>query len=646
MNGLRACAVLPVILFHAGFESFSGGYVGVDVFFVISGYLITSLIMRERQAGQFSFVSFFERRARRILPALYLVLIASCVFAYAFMMPAELRSFSRSVVSVVLFSSNFFFNLNRNYFDDDSELYPLLHTWSLSAEEQFYFTFPFVLIFLMRSRQKVAFLSLFLLGLLSLFVAQAGGNFSLSPPFISLDWSWWRVPSWGFFLLPARAWELLVGSAIAMHEHHSASHRSVGACFHDQILSSVGLALVFLAVFAFDKETPFPSMYTLVPTLGAGLVIAFARQGTLVHAILSWRILVWIGLISYSLYLWHQPLFAFARITSLDDPGQWRLGALGLVAVGLAYLTWAFVEQPFRRARTTSKRPVAFFGLGVSIFLLVTAFIGIQTKGLSARLPKDVQAILAFRDYQHDLASRALVCFLKPADSFDQFPPQCASSGGASSMFLWGDSHAAAIGVGLVESGANLSQYAAASCPPILDFEWKKNIHCREINRGVLQKIEKLKPDVVVLHANWLQYDAAIVDLSRIEQTLDAIKNVSPSSRLVIVGGVPQWLPNLPNVIAAQVMLGAPYNAAVRVKSALQSKIIADDEKLAYSAHRSGARFVSLIERLCDNQGCRAAYDLDGVVEPAAYDYGHLTRSGSVAIGRLITLELLRKNSD
>lgn len=632
INGLRAVAVLPVVFFHAGLPAFKGGFVGVDIFFVISGYLITSLILRERKAGTFSFISFFERRIRRLLPALYIVLLISCLFAYLFMMPYELRTFARSLMAVILFSANFYFNAMRNYFDDDTELYPLLHTWSLSAEEQFYLLFPFLFIWLLRFSSKTVAVLIGSLAVISFLVAQLGGNFSLKAPFVSADWSWWRGPAWGFFLLPTRAWELLAGAWLAIDEPRFQAHQKsfLGA----QLLSCTGVGFIGFAFVYFDRETPFPSLFTLIPVLGSALIIRFASKGTIVHAVLTWPIFVWIGLISYSFYLWHQPLFAFARLMSLEPPSHGQFLVLSLVALALAYGTWALVEQPFRRKSVTRKQLALFIG-SVSLVLVGFGLVGIQTKGMPERLPTKVQDVLAFRDYPHDRSARAFGCFLEPSKSFSDFSSACDAYG-SSKIVLWGDSHAAALAVGLEAISIHSAQYTAASCPPLLDFEWKKSPHCREISMGVMEKIAQQQPRLVILHANWLQYDVHGFNLARISETIQSVKQAAPQAQIILLGGVPQWSPNLPNVIASRVLLGGSYLGGLRIKSASYAQLIARDEILAQAAASTRVNFISLLGKLCTLEGCIAVHDFDGRVEPAAYDYGHLTRSGAIYIARLI----------
>ena len=330
IDGLRALAVLPVILFHAGFSWFSGGYVGVDVFFVISGYLITTIIIAELAEGRFSLTVFYERRARRILPALFFVMLFSTLFALLWLAPSELKDFGQGLIAVSTFWSNVLFWQQSGYFETAAELNPLLHTWSLAVEEQFYIFFPLLLLLAWRISLKFVCLMLVVIFVLSISAAQ---------------WGVYQSPSAAFYLLPMRAWELLIGSAIALYLRFN---RPLDSRLANEAISLLGLAMVVFAIVAFDQTTPFPGVYAVLPTLGTALLILCATPSTTVCKVLSLKPLVALGLISYSAYLWHQPVLAFARYRLSADLPDFLLLALCLLAVAMAWLSWRYVEQPFR----------------------------------------------------------------------------------------------------------------------------------------------------------------------------------------------------------------------------------------------------------------------------------------------------------
>jgi peptidoglycan/LPS O-acetylase OafA/YrhL len=352
VDGLRAVAVLPVILFHAGFAPFRGGFVGVDVFFVISGYLITSIILGDLTSGKFSLANFYQRRARRILPALFLVMAVTTVFACMWMMPDELKNYGQSLVATALFSNNILLTITSGYWDLASLFKPLLHTWSVGVEEQYYILFPLFMLVAWRYARRYLVAILTFLLLLSLAAAA---------------WGVRHAPIATFYLLPTRAWEILLGALIGYYLARARPVRLPLQSQVNQALSLLGLSAILASVYVFSEGYPTPGLMTLLPTGGAALIILFATEGTLVHRVLGSRVLVGIGLISYSLYLWHQPLFALARVYAAEPPGPHVYLALIGATFVLSYFTWRFVEAPFRNGAIIPTRVVvSLSALGVS----------------------------------------------------------------------------------------------------------------------------------------------------------------------------------------------------------------------------------------------------------------------------------------
>jgi peptidoglycan/LPS O-acetylase OafA/YrhL len=369
VDGLRGLAVVPVIFFHAGVSAFSGGFVGVDVFFVISGYLITSIILADHEAGQFSLVHFYERRARRILPALLLVMAATSPFAYSWMMPDEFKNFGQSLLATATFSNNILLAITAGYWSLASEFKPLLHTWSLGVEEQFYAIFPLLMILCWAYFRGW---EVFVLGFL--FVVSM----------IAAVWGVAHVPTMAFFALPTRAWEILLGVFAAYYLAHNKV--DIRAGFRNQALSLIGVVLILASVFIFNQNYPSPGLTTLAPTVGTLLIILFALEGTIVHRLLGSRTMVGIGLISYSLYLWHQPLFALARVYSMQAPGAGVFAILIALTFALAYLTWRFVEMPFRNSAIVGGRTVAIISALGSLSFVVFGYYLNASYGMAWRL--------------------------------------------------------------------------------------------------------------------------------------------------------------------------------------------------------------------------------------------------------------------
>jgi peptidoglycan/LPS O-acetylase OafA/YrhL len=489
IDGLRAVSVVPVILFHAGFSTFQGGFVGVDVFFVISGFLITSLIWGDLERGQFSIADFYERRARRILPALFVMMLACLVAAWVWMTPPDMRKFAQTVIAVPLFASNILLSMTSGYFDTSSELKPLLHTWSLAVEEQYYLFFPLLLMWLGRLGKN---------GLSVVFVALAVASLALA------EWGLGVKPDYVFFLLPTRIWELLIGALLAFQlQHAEAAPKLLRQC-----LSAAGLGLILLATFAFDEYTPFPSVYALVPTVGAALVIGFAGPDTWTGRLLSQRLLVGIGLISYSAYLWHQPLFAFARYTWPElHHSAWMLG-LSLMSMVLAYLTWRFVETPMRH-RSFMTRQQVFLGSGVICLL----FIAVGFAGHRDMVPT------RWALHHPGLINRTLPVDKGPTQDCSALTraigeASCTMVGhGSRTMVIWGDSHAIALEAG-VQALPDTTIYILShpGCPPLAGVRrfdgFGSSLTCGSFE--ALQRytafVESLHPQTLVMVGRWTLY--------------------------------------------------------------------------------------------------------------------------------------------
>jgi len=363
IDGLRALAVVPVILFHAGFELFSGGFVGVDVFFVISGYLITTILIEDIENKRFSIVNFYERRARRILPALFFVMLACIPLAWMWMLPSQMMDFSQSLVAVGLFVSNILFWREGGYFAAAAEEKPLLHTWSLAVEEQYYVLFPIFLILAWRFGKNRVFFMIVVMAIISLLMS---------------EWGWRNKPTASFYLAPTRVWELFSGSLAAFIVWKQGVKKN-------NTLAFAGLVAIVFSIFFYDKTTPFPSVYALMPVIGVLLLILYADNKTLAARLLSTKPIVGIGLISYSAYLWHQPLFAFARIRMIEEPSLYVMSALSILTVILAFFSWKFIENPLRNKRFFSRGAVFSFGFVAICAFSLFGLFGIKQNGFEGR---------------------------------------------------------------------------------------------------------------------------------------------------------------------------------------------------------------------------------------------------------------------
>ncbi|WP_338488794.1 acyltransferase family protein [Pseudomonas trivialis] len=486
IDGLRAIAVLAVVLFHFGVPGVTGGFVGVDVFFVISGFLITSIIWRERQAGRFSFVEFWARRARRILPALFVMIVATLVAGWFLLAPKDYEELGRAAHYQVIFTSNLLFARQHGYFEAASDIKPLLHTWSLAVEEQFYILFP-LLLTLLSSRLKHWRLALF--GVL----------------LVSFGMSVWAVehePQKAFFLLHLRAWELLAGAMLAVLP--AREWRASPALAQWVSLGAMGLILI--AVFGFDSQTAFPGAAALLPVLGVvGLIWANGQQYTWIGRLLSSKVMVGLGLISYSWYLWHWPVFVYANYAAVDGLSATELGALMLLSLVLGYLSWRFVETPFREKRLLATRKAILVAAAVGILSIGLTGVALRkADGVPSRLSEQ-----ALRYAQAKKWSPELMACMADKDTPDErlfchFGPKNP----AVSALVWGDSHATAL-IPALEIGAkkhdiSLMEASFAGCVPLDGLE---NIaRCAHFNRRVEKAMSEQPISDVVLAARWSLY--------------------------------------------------------------------------------------------------------------------------------------------
>ena len=453
IDGLRAVAVLPVILFHGGFQAFSGGFIGVDVFFVISGYLITSILLGEIRARSFSIAKFYERRARRILPALFVVMLGCLPFAWLWLLPADMKDFAKSLIGTSAFISNIVFWRQTGYFDGGADLKPLLHTWSLAVEEQYYVLFPMLLAVTMKLKER--WVSAVIGGLLMASLALA-------------QWGCVYIPSSTYYLLPMRGWELLVGSLVAFFgpaEVRSWFGTSKAGAAAIEALSLAGMALIVLGIVALNERTPFPGFYALIPTVGTALIILFSSQQTIVGRVLGNSVLVGIGLISYSAYLWHQPIFAFAKYRGGDDPSVVLQFALTGLALGLAYLTWKFVETPFRDRKKVSRRAIIVSSVCVGSGFIALGAAGLLSGGFDQRTASDGVRLADIQQKVRINPGLGRDCdgALPPA-------PACRTSD-APQILVWGDSFGMHLIPGILSEhpNAKLIQLTSSSCGPIFN---------------------------------------------------------------------------------------------------------------------------------------------------------------------------------
>jgi len=503
IDGLRAVAVLAVIFFHAGL-SVTGGYIGVDVFFVISGFLITSLIIKDLEGGTFTLANFWERRVRRIIPAMVVVVVATLVAGWFLLLPSDYESLGRSAVWQAIFAANIYFWLNTGYFAGSAEGQPLLHTWSLAVEEQYYVLVPLLLLGLFR-------MGVFHRRNVMLLLCAAGIAISLVVSVYGVE----RHPSAAFYLLPTRAWELLCGAFVALIP----SAWILRTRLSREVVSFLGISCILIPCCLYTKATPFPGLAALLPCIGTAMYIwastsdynRVSSELPLVARLLSLRPIVFIGLISYSLYLWHWPLIAISNYWALEPRTHIYSFAILGVSFLLAVLTWHYVETPFRKRILFGKRS-GIFAFGFSSIVIVLAFgvVVISGNGFPSRFsPEVVQYAKAKEDMlgtyelnDADIQGDRLIHI----GSHDSQPEI--------SLLLWGDSHAMAASPAfdqfLKTRGLAGLQATASATPPILGGYWKNNFTSPEkvisFNRAVYNYIKQHQIPNVILVAYWEYY--------------------------------------------------------------------------------------------------------------------------------------------
>jgi len=634
IDGLRALAILPIIFYHAGFRLFSGGYVGVDIFFVVSGYLITSIILTDLENNNFSIKNFYERRARRILPALYVVLLSSTALAWFLFLPDAMELFSKSLVAASTFTSNIYFWRTSGYFDTANELKPLIHTWSLAVEEQYYILFPILLIALFKIKRRLIGPILFILLALSLYYSQ---------------WLSTRVPAFNFYMLPTRIWELLIGALIAIYLKRNIGSKSE---LVNQLGSVTGLLLITISIFLYTDKTPFPGIFALAPTIGAGLIIIFATDKTFINKLLSTRLFVGIGLISYSAYLWHQPIYAFAReyLIEVNSP---QAATLTIICFIFAYLSWRFIENPFRNKKAISSIKVAVFSVAGSLLFIGIGIAGQSTNGFINRYKPDQ---IAFMNHFVHFEAKYMYESMRHQCNFYNikqvvagFPTDAPVTSIADECFtkrnpnhktilLWGDSHTQTLYSGLREELPNnidILQITSSGCGASLSGQQSNDNFCAQSNWFAYNTIKKTKPDVVLI-AQGTGHD--LQSMLQISDTLksDGVKKV------IFVGPAPHWLKPLPNIVALKLWENTPAFS----KYALDQKYNELDKKLNSLFPKSSERtYVSLIDSLCNSNGCSVFIGDDKKLGITSWDQGHITPIASQKFAKeVLAPEIMREN--
>lgn len=624
IDGLRAVAVLPVIFFHAKLPFFEGGFVGVDVFFVISGFLITSIIIQELESKSFSIILFFERRARRLLPALFTVISVSILLSWVSLFPVEMKDFSQSLIAVSTFSSNILFWLEADYWATISELKPLLHTWSLAVEEQYYLFFPVLMLLGYKINKKYIFPSVLILLLISFF---ASNEMVVSNPQAA------------FYLIPFRAWELLVGSVGAFIYHNR--NRQINP---NSSVANFGFFLIICSIFYYDENTLFPSFYTLLPTVGTILVILFIHKRSFLYKLLSMKYVIFLGMLSYSAYLWHQPLFAFIRNITINEPSHISFGLLIVFNFLMAYLTWRFVEKPFRsKAKMGTMTMFSFSAVGM-LTILTIGIVGHANKGFQNR----DNGVISMRSLAEKLQVNKGLSYA--CDGKFTLADQCRTDENPN-IAIWGDSYAMHLvrGIQSSKSDVKLIQHTLSGCSPLDGIAVANKSggiesasKCLEFNRDVKGWLKKNEVEFVVVSSaldSSLNLDSEFITSSNETKklnydqvgrawfsTLEFISSLGATP--VIISPPPVSGRNIGTCLAKSDWFGGEKS---RCNFANDNEVLSNYDVFNFlERFNHNFKYYDLKEMMCDDTKCRT-------FEQNIYYYrdpGHLSIEGVEYLGK------------
>lgn len=626
IDGLRAIAVLSVVAFHAFPTLITGGFVGVDVFFVISGFLISSIIFGSLEKNSLSFVEFYSRRVNRIFPALLIMLAATWAFGWFSLLADEYTQLGKHMAGGAAFVSNFVLWSESGYFDNSAETKLLLHLWSLGIEEQFYLVWPLLVWAAWKAR----------LNALVLIVLIGGASFALNVMSVHAD------PVGTFYSPLTRFWELLVGSLLAYITLHKRqlfpAWRESGGPRVRNAQSLIGAVLLVTSFVLTTKSNQFPGWWALLPTLGTALIIAAGPFAWLNKNILSHRLLVWFGLISFPLYLWHWPVLTFQRILGSEPAGILGRGLAVAASILLAWLTYRYVEQHIRLG-TNPRKSAATLSLAM-VAIAIAGLTTLNTGGIPSRFPTEIKQIADFK-YEFLKDARNPECWISITAPYNGFAPKCLEVGESRDnrkVLIWGDSHAARLYPGLasvVDTHTTLLQTTRSSCPPILDFAGPV---CTDSNNYVLSRLKDSRPSTVILFGAWGRYgvdwSAGSDTQKRMLQTIDAISEAGVRN-IIVLGPSPEWTAPLPKLVFNAWKTDFIHRIPRRISDNLNPETKAIDDQFRELIPKSKASLIPVYDALCDINGC-ITYTGDAPSNLTTWDYGHLTTEGAKVVAKKI----------
>jgi peptidoglycan/LPS O-acetylase OafA/YrhL len=615
IDGLRAFAVLPVVGFHFLIlpTTLTGGFVGVDIFFVISGYLITHTIFNDINRGTYSIVDFYNRRIRRIFPALFTIFFFCVIVTFFWSLPSEATQVGHGILSSIFFVSNYLFYSQTGYFDRNSETNPLLHTWSLSVEEQFYVVFPAVIYLLRKSSNEAQVRLLYAVALAS---------------FLSAAWMVFRDSAAAFFLVQYRAWELLLGSLLAVKAVPTLRRQ-----WQAEMVGIGGLVLIVLSVFFISKDTPFPGLAALAPCVGAAAVIHSGEaHTTLVSRALALLPFRFTGLISYSLYLWHWPLIVFYRLLVVNEPSRMERLALLAICIVAATVSWRFIERPFRTKPYELKPSETLIG--------GAAAMGVTAATVLA-LPFLIDRVFKYPDRAMEVLSYAKIdqghmrvgtCFSLASDITKIINSNCMQTKPNMPNFLIvGDSHAAHLWSGLQATypTVNFLQATGAGCTPVLNGK-SRNAACDQMVHYIFQQfLPRTKLDGIIISARW---EASNEILSSLISTANFARNYT--DRVVVFGRIAEYDQALPRIMARAIASNKSEIESANSHRTGPSQDI--DQRFSAALEATPIEYVSVYRAIC-NRACEIWATQKA---PLQFDNDHLTCEGSIELAKKVGPQL------
>lgn len=635
IDGLRALAVLAVVAFHAFPNVVKGGFVGVDIFFVISGFLITGILQKDLQAENmgskvyfWAYISgFYQRRVARIFPALLVVLAASFALGWLLLQPAEFKTLGKHMLAGAGFASNLVYWQEAGYFDTAAETKTLLHLWSLAVEEQFYLMWPLLLWVAWKFRFKPIWVIAVLL-------------------IASFAWNVLQVhhhPVATFYSPFTRFWELLAGALLAVWTANASATTPSKSI--QNLKSIAGLLLIAVAIYLLTKDKRFPGWWAVLPVVGSYLIISAGSQAWVNRVLLSNRGMVSIGLISYPLYLWHWPLLAMLRSVSLEAPNVIVLWAAIAASFVLAYLTYWFIEKPLRfGAWWKAKARLKMAALLIAMLAAgVAGYAVYATNGVSSRFPPQLRSLL---DYEYDYGESNGQCMVGIGGNQSQLAPYCYTKNPVfkKSVALWGDSYTWHLAAALNQRGKldniSFNLIASAGCTPILNADAE---YCQKGNTFVLETLQKQPFETILLAGNWThEFQTELEATLQQLQTLQATHKLAAKD-IYLVGPPPGWPHGLFHTVINAAMKDAPkHRLPERIRVGMATGLIADfalDAQMRTAAQRHGVHYISLLDKLCNADGCRTKLG-DTPDALVGYDQGHLSLLGAAFVVKQFPNEL------